>query len=144
MIDNSKHIGAAIDAHYQLLAWLLPTVANFPRSHKFTLADRIEITALDVLEALIEATNTRDRAQQLRRANLGIEKLRFLIQTGAAASRTNTSSSTIRSLYPASCRQKLLLASKCPLGEISVEQWRHSSGGGIDEHTGHEDRLQRL
>ena len=56
---------------------------KFPRSHKFTLGDRIETIALNVLEALIEATYTRDRAEALRRANLGIEKLRFLIQLAA-------------------------------------------------------------
>jgi hypothetical protein len=83
MIDNSKRTGAAIEAHYQFLVWLLPIVEKFPRSHKFTLGDRIESTALDVLEALIEATYTRDRAQHLRRANLGIENLRFLIRLAA-------------------------------------------------------------
>jgi hypothetical protein len=80
MTDNSKHTGAAVEPHYQVLAWLLPTVEKFPRSHKFTLGARIETTALNVLEALIEATYTRDRTQHLRRANLGIEKLRFLIR----------------------------------------------------------------
>lgn len=42
--------------------------------------DRIEITALDVLGALIDATYTKERTQHLRRANLGIEKLRFLLR----------------------------------------------------------------
>ena len=46
MADNSKHTGAAVEAHYQVLAWLLPTVEKFPRSHKFTLGGRIETTAL--------------------------------------------------------------------------------------------------
>ncbi len=36
-----------------------------------------------MLEALIDATYTRDRTQHLRRANLGIEKLRFLLQLAA-------------------------------------------------------------
>ena len=35
---------------------------------------------LDVLEALIEATYTRQRASHLARANLGVEKLRFLLR----------------------------------------------------------------
>ena len=34
--------------------------------------------ALDVLETLIEATYTRQRAAHLAKANLGLEKLRFL------------------------------------------------------------------
>jgi hypothetical protein len=83
MTNNSKRTGASIEAHYQFLVWLLPTVEKFPRSHKFTIGDRIEGSALDVLEALIEATYTRDRAKHLRHANLGIEKLRFLIRLAA-------------------------------------------------------------
>ena len=83
MIDNSKRTGAAVEAHYRFLLWLAPTVEKFPRSHKFTIGDRIEALSLDVLEALIEATYTRERAQHLRRANLGIEKLRFLLRLAA-------------------------------------------------------------
>ena len=83
MTDNSKRTGVAIEAHYQFLTWLMPTVEKFPRSQKFTIGDRIESLALDVLEALIEATYTRDRTQHLRRANLGIEKLRVLLRLAA-------------------------------------------------------------
>jgi hypothetical protein len=49
MIDHSRRTGAAIEAHYQFLVWLMPTVGKFPRSHKFTLGDRIEAVALDVV-----------------------------------------------------------------------------------------------
>jgi hypothetical protein len=70
MSDNAKRTGAAIEAHYQLLRWLAVTIENFPKNHKFAVRDRIYVTALDVLEALIEATYTRDRQPHLRRANL--------------------------------------------------------------------------
>ena len=80
MNDNSRRTGAALEAHYQFIIWLTPTVAKFPKTHKFTLGDRVENTALDVLESLIEATYTRDRVAHLRRANLGIEKLRILLR----------------------------------------------------------------
>ena len=76
MVDNSKRTETAVEAHYHFLVWLIPTVAKFPKSHKYTIGDRIQATAVDVLEALIEATYTRDRVQHLRNANLGIEKLR--------------------------------------------------------------------
>jgi hypothetical protein len=33
MIDHSRRTGAAIEAHYQFLVWLMPTVGKFPRSH---------------------------------------------------------------------------------------------------------------
>ena len=42
--------------------------------------DRIQTTALDVLESLIEATYTRERKDHLRSPNLGIEKLRFFFR----------------------------------------------------------------
>jgi hypothetical protein len=49
----------------------MPTIEKFPRTHKFTIGDRIQTIALDVLEALIEATYTKERTQHLRQANLG-------------------------------------------------------------------------
>ncbi len=72
-------MGAALEAHYRFVLWLIPTVERFPRSQKFLLGDRIQSTALDVLERLIEATYTRRRGGHLAAANLGLEKLRFLI-----------------------------------------------------------------
>ena len=60
MMDNSRRTGAAVEAHYRFLAWLVPTIEKFPKSHKFTVGDRIEIIALDVLEALIDATYTKE------------------------------------------------------------------------------------
>jgi len=79
MVDNTRKTGAAVEAHFQFLMWLVPTVERFPRTQKFLLGDRMQTTALDVLECLIEATYTRDRKGQLARANLGIEKLRYFI-----------------------------------------------------------------
>ena len=68
----------ALEAHYRFLLWLVPTVERFPRSQKFLLGDRIQNTALNVLEQLIEATYTKQRERRLAAANLGLEKLRFL------------------------------------------------------------------
>ena len=63
---------------YQFVRWLVPTVDRFPRRQKFLLGDRLQATALDVLERLVEATYTRARAPHLAAANLGVEKLRLL------------------------------------------------------------------
>lgn len=68
---------------FQFLLWLIPTVEKFPRAQKFLLGDRIQATALDVLEALIDPTYTKDRRGHLARANLGIEKMRFLFRLAA-------------------------------------------------------------
>jgi 23S rRNA-intervening sequence protein len=78
MTDIARRTGPALEAHQQFILWLVPTIERFPRSQKFLLGDRLQGTALDVLEALIEATYTRDRRGHLARANLGLEKLRVM------------------------------------------------------------------
>lgn len=83
MRDNARRTGPALEAHQQFILWLVPTIEKFPRSQKFLLGDRIQTTALDVLEALIEATYTRDRRSHLARANLGLEKLRVFFRLAA-------------------------------------------------------------
>jgi hypothetical protein len=83
MGDHSKRTGPALEAHYQFLLWLFPSVDRFPKAHKFVFGDRILNTALDVLENLVEATFTRDRKTHLARANLGIDKLRLLLRMAA-------------------------------------------------------------
>ena len=74
---RARQTGPALEAHYQFILWLVPTLERFPRSQKFLLGGRIQNTALNVLESLIEATYTRQRSQHLSQANLGLEKLRF-------------------------------------------------------------------
>ena len=76
--DGARGTGPALEAHYRFIVWLVPALERFPRNQKFLLGDRIQGGALDVLESLIEATYTRQREASLSRANLGIEKLRFL------------------------------------------------------------------
>jgi len=78
--DNARRTGPALEAMYQFLLWLVPTVDKFPRSQKFVLGDRIEAAALDVLDALIAATYTRGRDTLLTNANLGLERLRFFMR----------------------------------------------------------------
>jgi hypothetical protein len=80
MRQDARRTGPAVEAHYQLLNWLVPTIGRFPREQRFLLGDRIQSTALDVLESLIEATYTRDRRVPLAHANLGLEKLRFFVR----------------------------------------------------------------
>ena len=78
--DHARQTGPALEALYQFLLWLLPTVEKLPRGHKFVLGDRIQTTALDVLDALLAATYTRSRDRQLADANLGLERLRVLMR----------------------------------------------------------------
>lgn len=71
---------SAVTKTYDFLLWLLPRINDFARQHRFTLGDRMEQRALDLLELLIEATYTRDKRELLRRANLTIEQLRYLVR----------------------------------------------------------------
>ncbi len=74
--DAAKRTGPALESMYGFVLWLAPTVEKFPRRQKFLLGDRMQATALDVLERLVEATYTRDRRGHLAAANPGVEKLR--------------------------------------------------------------------
>ena len=70
----------AVPKLYDVISWLLGRVEKFPRSQKFTLGDRIVNVSLDILDTLIEATYTRKRLPLLQKANVQLEKLRFLIR----------------------------------------------------------------
>lgn len=72
----------AVLARWQVfLTWLLPATGKFPRSVRFTLANRIDDLALDVAEDLVEARyEPRARAASLKRANLRLDKLRVLLR----------------------------------------------------------------
>jgi hypothetical protein len=78
--DASRKSGPALEAMFRFIVWLIPTLDKFPRSQKFLLGDRIQATALDVLEQLIVATYSKARDRPLSEANLGLEKLRFLFR----------------------------------------------------------------
>ena len=43
--DNARRTGPALEATYQFLLWLVPTLDKFPRNQKFVLGDRIETAA---------------------------------------------------------------------------------------------------
>ena len=62
---------------YDLVIWSCRHVTKFPRSHRFTLGDRLEVRLYQVLEMLIRAKYTRDRASLLRAVNVELELLRF-------------------------------------------------------------------
>lgn len=67
-------------AHWEtFVPWLLDGCARWPRSARFSLTQRLENHALDVLELLVVARyQPRHRAGSLGRANLLLERMRFL------------------------------------------------------------------
>jgi len=62
------------------LDWLLPVTEKFPRHARFTLANRIDNLALDMVEDLVEARYSRKKQAILKNANLRLEKLRVLLR----------------------------------------------------------------
>ncbi|MCB9473378.1 MAG: diversity-generating retroelement protein Avd [Candidatus Delongbacteria bacterium] len=64
----------------RLLDWLLDRLERFPKDARFTLAQRMANLALDALEAVIEATYTKNRLPILQRLNLILEKLPVLVR----------------------------------------------------------------
>ena len=64
--SSARQGGPALEAMYRFLLWLIPAVEKFPRSQKFLLGDRIQNTALDVLERLIAKPRIHGNASRRR------------------------------------------------------------------------------
>ncbi|PKO63313.1 MAG: four helix bundle protein [Betaproteobacteria bacterium HGW-Betaproteobacteria-17] len=65
---------------YDLLRWLIPMTVKFPRQQRFVLAARIQVTALDFQEQLIEAAQSDDPLPRLREADVTLIKLRTYLR----------------------------------------------------------------
>lgn len=70
----------AVTKLYDVILWLIPQVEKFPRDYKFTAGDRVINNLLDSLETIIEAAYTKDKTHLLRKFNMQLEKLRYLIR----------------------------------------------------------------
>jgi hypothetical protein len=68
----------------EFLNWLLPVTGKFPKRVRFTLTNRIDGLALDLVEDFVEARYTKQKQAILRRANLRLEKLRVLLRISCA------------------------------------------------------------
>ncbi len=51
----------ALTRTYDLILWIVPVLAKFPKGQKYLLGDRIESLLLEVLELLIQAVYTKDK-----------------------------------------------------------------------------------
>jgi len=65
---------------YDLTLWAVDHIVKFSRVHRFSLGTRIEDSLHDLLDDLIEAKFTRDKAEILRRAALRAEKIRYRLR----------------------------------------------------------------
>lgn len=65
---------------YDLLRWLLPVTVKFPRAQRFVLAERVQKTALDFQEQLIDAGRAAQPKPLLQRADTPLTKLRLYLR----------------------------------------------------------------
>ena len=67
---------------YDMLLWLIPTAQKFPRQHRFTLAERIQHTALDFQAKLVETGKVRGnyKRQRLQEADILLAQLRVYVR----------------------------------------------------------------
>jgi len=67
---------------YDLVLWLFPRTAKFPKVLRHTLTNRVEGTALDLLGTLLRANRVRgdDRLRALDEADARLDALRFLVR----------------------------------------------------------------
>ncbi len=66
---------------YDFIVWYSSKISNYPRKYKYTLGNRITDIQLNILEQIIEAKyGSKKKAHFLRRANIELEKLRFMIR----------------------------------------------------------------
>jgi len=64
----------------EFLKWILGRTEKFPRRVRQSITIRVENLALDILDDIIAARYTRDRAPILERMNLNLERLRVLLR----------------------------------------------------------------
>jgi len=69
-----------ISKTYDLTLWALNHIVQFTRVYRYRLGTRIEDSLHDLLDDLIEAKFTRDKAELLRRAALRAEKIRYRLR----------------------------------------------------------------
>lgn len=65
---------------HDLLLYIIPQLAKFPRDQKFILGDRIETKLLDVQEQCLRAYYSKEKRAHLIEANMGLEMVRHLVR----------------------------------------------------------------
>jgi len=69
-----------ITSAYDFIKWAIPHITKFPRNQRYALGERVENKLFSLLELIIEAQYSKDKANVLKRANLEIEQLRHLFR----------------------------------------------------------------
>ncbi len=77
------HSESILTLTYDFLLYLVPQVSKYPRDQKFTLGDRIQNLAHDILDDFIIAyysSVASEKIERLKKANVKLERLRYSIR----------------------------------------------------------------
>lgn len=66
-----------IQKTYDLIKWYVPILNRLPKTHKFTLADRMINGLYDLLSGLIIARYAKEKLTKLESLNSGLDILRY-------------------------------------------------------------------
>lgn len=69
-----------IQKSYDLIAWFIPTLEKLPRSHKYTLGERLQLGLYDLLEGLVQARYSPEKVTSLERLNGRLEVIRYQVR----------------------------------------------------------------
>ena len=70
----------AVQKTYEFVLWLVKKVENFPRTHRFTIGDRLTGSSLDLLTTLVEAAYSRRKDLLLDLTSQKVNAIRFLLR----------------------------------------------------------------
>ena len=65
---------------YEFIKWLHSLLNKFPKSEKYTMAQKIENAALGVLEGIIQSNNEFDKTDSLKKTVIELDKLRVFFR----------------------------------------------------------------
>ncbi len=65
---------------YDFLKWLVPVTEKFPKSQRFVLAQRLQQSAFQFHDSIVEARRMRPNEAILKRADIELDKLRLYLR----------------------------------------------------------------
>lgn len=69
-----------IQKAYDLVCWFIPILNRMPRDHRFALGDRMTTNLYELLEGLIAARYSKNRAARLEAMNAKLDTLRYQVR----------------------------------------------------------------
>jgi len=83
-----------VERCYEFCAWLLPKISKFPKDQRYILGNRLQNSALDMLEAFIDAAPASGQTKLifLEEAQRRLEHVRFLLRLAYSIRMVNVKS----------------------------------------------------